>query len=74
MLKLLMSSGILLLLLLSSSCNDEVKLIQTWTYDEALFNQMEAEWNDKQFDNYSFKYSVSDVISGAGTLVLTAVV
>ena len=71
MLKLLMSSGILLLLLLSSSCNDEVKLIQTWTFDEALFNQMETEWNDKKFDNYSFKYSVSDVISDAVTGIVT---
>lgn len=63
--------GCLLLLLLFSSCNDEVKLIQTWTYDEALFNQMEAEWNDKKFDNYSFKYSVSDVIPDAVTGIVT---
>lgn len=54
------------------SCRDEV-CVQSWSYDEVLFNQMESEWKDKDLKNYSFKYSVSDVIPDAITGVVTVI-
>ena len=40
------------MLLSFSSCNDGGELVQTWSYDESLLNQMESEWNNQNLLNY----------------------
>ena len=61
----------LLMSLTFSSCNDEGELVQTWSYDESLLNQMESEWNNQNLLNYSFEYSISDVIPDAVIGIVT---
>ena len=61
----------LLMSLTFSSCNDEGEQIQSWYYDESLLNQMESEWNNQNLLNYSFEYSISDVIPDAVIGIVT---
>lgn len=61
----------LLMSLTFSSCNDGGELVQTWSYDESLLNQMESKWNNQNLLNYSFEYSISDVIPDAVIGIVT---
>lgn len=63
--------GCLLMTSIFSSCNFKGELVQTWSYDEVLFNQMGEKWNNRNLLNYSFEYSVSDIIPNAVTGIVT---
>lgn len=60
-----------LLLLAFLSCKIDKEMVQSWSFNETQFNQMENNWKEKNLLNYSFKYSVSDIIPDAITGVVT---
>ena len=63
--------GCFLMTSIFSSCNFKGEPVQTWSYDEVLFNQMGEKWNNRNLLNYSFEYSISDVIPNAVTGIVT---
>jgi hypothetical protein len=59
------------MMVIFSSCDYETKIVQSWSCDEVLLNQMEAKWNNQKLSNYCFEYSISDVMPDAISGIVT---